>query len=152
MNHDGLNQYLKWSRMGKWCSDGCHDSFPWFGSKNRSESFGSEWIIECTAGVWLTQLRAGHSIPPSFSNDRANGHQSTHNITIKLLSAKERFMFRIGKLLPMPIPLHHSAYLTQWTASQWVRVKSGRTNDRDEQERTATWNQVGLFLLKSRSF
>ena len=42
--------------------------------------------------------------------------------------------------------------LTQLTASQRGRVESGRTNYRDEQERTETGNQVGSFLLKNHSF
>ena len=78
---------------------------------------------------------------PSFSNDRAHGHQSTHNITTKFLSAEERFMFGIGMLLHWPVPLYHCSLTV-----------SGRTPDRDERERTEKWNQVGSFLLKSRSF
>ena len=56
----------------------------------------------------------------------------------------------MGMLLSRPVPLHYSANVTQRTASG-SRVW-GRTNDRDERERTETWNQVGSFLLKSRSF
>ena len=37
-------------------------------------------------------------------------------------------------------------------SEQRLGAESGRTNDRDEQERTETWNQVGSFLLNSRSF
>ena len=63
-------------------------------------------------------------------------------------------MFGIGMLLllPGPVPIHLSADSTQWTASQRAVVESGRTYDGDERERTETWNQVDLFVLKSRSF
>ena len=50
-------------------------------------------------------------------------------------------MFGIGMLLHWPVPLYHCSLTV-----------SGRTPDRDERERTETWNQVGSFLLKSRSF
>ena len=50
-------------------------------------------------------------------------------------------MFGIGLLLHWPVPLYHSSLTV-----------SGRTPDRDERERTEKWNQVGSFLLKSRSF
>ena len=48
----------------------------------------------------------GSESAPSFSNDRANGHHSTHSITTKFLSAEARFMFGIGMLLPGPVSLH----------------------------------------------
>ena len=91
-------------------------------------------------GMHGSQLSQSDSAP-SFSNDRAHGHQSTHNITTKFLSAEEHFVFGIGILLHWPVPLYHSSLTV-----------SGRTPDRDERERTETWNQVGSFLLKSRSF
>ena len=40
-------------------------------------------------------------------------HQLTHNITTKFRSAKKRFTYGIGMFLPRPVPLHHSANLTQ---------------------------------------
>ena len=71
-------------------------------------------------------------------------------------------MLRIGMLLPGPrsSPLntvseptatHESATVT----SGWVSESSLSENEwyeRDLQESTETWNQVGWFLLKSRSF
>ena len=121
-------------------SDGFHDYFPWFSSRRsvcQEESFRivcllvqsrfrKQSTMECTVLSWFRL-----SSSPSFSNNCANGPQSTHNVTIKFPSAEERIMFRIGMLLPRPVPLHHSANLTQWTVSQRVGVESGRTNDRD---------------------
>ena len=68
-----------------------------FAKKNRSESFVNH-------GLHSSQLSQSDSAPTSFSNDRANGHQSTHNITTKFLSAEEHFMFRIRMLLPRLLP------------------------------------------------
>ena len=48
-----------------------------------------------------------------------------------------------GMLLPRLVPLHHS------NSTQWVGVKSGRTNNRDQRERTGMGNQLGWFLLES---
>ena len=146
--------------MAVGANDGFHDSFPWFSSrrsvakKNRSESFvhSVAFPVVVNHGMHGSQLSQSDSAPPSFSDNRSNGHQSTHNITIKFLSAEGRFMSGIGLLLPRPVSLHHSANLTHWTASQRVGVESGRMNDRDEREITEMWNQVGSFLLKSRSF
>ena len=102
-------------------------------------SSGESWNAQFSA----ESVRLSSSLPPS--NDRANGHQSTHNITTKFLSAEERFMFRIWMLLPRPVPLHLSAN-TVATVSQRVGVESGRTNARGERERTETWNQVSSFF------
>ena len=111
-----------------------------FAKKNHSESFrivqnrslvrSVAFPVAVNHKMHGSQLSQWDSAPPLFSNHLANGHRSTHNITTKFLSAEERFMFGIG-MWPRPVPLHHSANSTQWTASQRAGVESGRTNDRD---------------------
>ena len=56
----------------------------------------SEWFVHSVAfpvavnhGMHGSQLSQSDSAPPSFSNGRENGHQSTHNITTKFLPADE---------------------------------------------------------------
>ena len=148
--HLKLRQGRKWQKqIGRVCmqsSDGFNDCFPWFSScpsVRQEESFriicSVAFPVEVNHGMLGSQLSQSDSAPPSFSNDRADGHQSTHNITTKFLSAEEHSMFGIRMLLLRPVPLHHDANLTQWT------------NDRDKKRETETWNQVGSFLLKSRS-
>ena len=89
-----------------------------FAKKNRSEPFVCSFVLSRfpvagNHGMRGSQPSQSDSAPPSFPNDCANGHQSTQNITTKFRSAEEGFMFGIGMLLPGPVPLHHSANLTQ---------------------------------------
>ena len=51
-----------------------------FAKKNRSESFvrSVAFPVAVNRGMHGSQLSQSDSAPPSFSNNRANGHQSTH--------------------------------------------------------------------------
>ena len=86
----------------------------------------------------------------SFSVECGLSTRSTHNIrpTTKFLSAEERFMFGIAMLFPGPVPLHHSANWTQWTASGsrvWENERFRRTRE--------NWNvESDRFILVKESF
>ena len=82
-----------------------------FAKKNCSESFICSFVFPVAVNHGMHGSQSD-SAPPSFSNDLANGHQSTQNITTEFLLAEDR-LFGIGMLLPWPVPLHHSATLTQ---------------------------------------
>ena len=57
-----------------------------YAKKNRSELFvcSVAFPVAVNHGMHGSQLSQSDSAPPSFSNDRANGHQSTHNIQNKV--------------------------------------------------------------------
>ena len=109
-----------------------------FTKKSRSESFVRLFVRSVASpaavihGMHGSQpLSQSDSAPPSLSNDRANGHQSTHNITA-FLSAEERFMLGIGMLLPRAVPPHHSDNLT--VNSEWESSLGEPTIETNERE------------------
>ena len=105
-------------------------------SVGQEESFGIICLFVCsvTFPVAVNHCTARmHGSPPAFSNERANGHQSTYNITTKFLSTEEHFVFGIGMLLLLPGPL-----LTQHSGqpvSEREQSLGERTMEMNERER-----------------
>ena len=73
----------------------------------------------------------------------------SNNITIKFLSAEERFMFGIGMLLARPVPLHHSAnFHGEQRVSKWELSLGELTIETNERELT---RGTGWFVLVKES-
>ena len=93
-----------------------------FTKKNRSESFVCLVVFPVADNDGMHGSQLSDLAPPSFSNVRANSHQSTHNITTKVLSAEECFMFGIRMLSPRPVPLHHKLKTVNSESARGSRV------------------------------